>query len=136
MARVVVVLMGTMALLVGADSVANAQVEFNPIDWSVVTTIIGRDGEDLPLRTGQHDAPNSEGFGIRHIEDGHNGFIPDPGLIQLAVESVSSNPNPNSTSTVTYVDANGRKFFVAWTERVDSRSPDGRPVGIITAFYP
>jgi hypothetical protein len=106
----------------------------NPIDWTVARTIFGKNGEDLPLRVGQHDLGDIDGFGLRHISDGHDGFVPDAGLIQDAADTCDSNPNGATTCEIT--DSTGRRFIVVWTGRIDSRSPDGRPVGIITAYYP
>lgn len=123
-----------IATTIGLATPAFAQQE-EPIDWTVSATIIGRDGEDLPLRIGQHDSPTKDGFGILHIQDGHGGFVPDPGLIQHAADSCASNPNPVAVTVCRIAGDGGRPFLVVWTERIDSRAPDGRPIGIITAYY-
>ena len=64
-------------------------VNNNPIDWGIITTFLGAEGEELPLRTGQHDIPGvADGFGDRHIKDGH-GEVPDRGHIQDALTTGS-----------------------------------------------
>lgn len=107
----------------------------NPINWDIVATVIGKGGEDLPFRYGQHDFGADDGFGLFHIQDGHGGLNPDPGLLQKAAETCDSNPDPNQTTACTIKDPAGKDFVVVWTERIDQRCPDGRPVGIITAYY-
>jgi hypothetical protein len=129
----------TIALLAGSawhmpPAQASAEANPNPIDWTITRTIFGKNGEDLPLRVGQHDLGDVDGFGLRHISDGHGGFVPDSGLIQDAADTCES--NPKGTTSCQIADSAGRRFIVVWTERIDSRAPDGRPVGIITAYYP
>lgn len=107
-----------------------------PIDWTVVEggNFIGPNGEDLPLRIGEHDVevPRKDGFGIRHIEDGHEGYVPDLDRIERAL--ASCRPEYDSSSDTWECAAEG--LLVYYTERVDTRSPDGRSVGILTAFEP
>jgi hypothetical protein len=133
-----VLLSGVLALVVSGAAYANPRIPAanpNPIDWTVITTIIGKDGEDLPYRVGQHDFGLDPGFGQLHIEDGHGGFRPDPGLMQKAAEACKSDPNPAAKTTCSIKDSDGRLFIVLWTQRIDESAPDGRPVGIITAYY-
>ncbi|MDN5749971.1 MAG: hypothetical protein L0H64_15890 [Pseudonocardia sp.] len=113
--RSVAIVLVAIASLLGVATSASAQPE-QPIDWTVSATIFGRGGEDLPLRIGQRDSPLSEGFGILHIQDGHGGFVPDPGLIQQAADTCPSN---GVIETVCRIAGDGgRMFRVVWTERV------------------
>lgn len=139
--RTVLAFLGTAAALcglvfgAGAASAAPQQGNPNPIDWTVITTIIGRGGEDLPFRNGQHDYGTRPGFGLFHIQDKHSGFDPDPGLLQQAADTCKSNPNPNDKTVCEIKDSEGKSFVAVWTERIDPAAPDHRPIGIITAYY-
>ncbi|MEU2120150.1 hypothetical protein ABZ567_31975 [Streptomyces sp. NPDC016459] len=130
--------------LFGAETVpAQAATNPNPIDWKVYSSHFGPDGEDLPLRVGQKDAGSVDGFGKRHIESGHSDEISswtnmkrdidktlDRGVCAASGSKTTCNLRSNSFSNPR---AGGMK--VVFTERVDSRSGDRRPVGIITAYY-
>jgi hypothetical protein len=88
-----------------AASPAQAAANPNPIDWHVYSTHSGPDGEDVPLGVGQKDAQ-----GFRQYDHAQPS---EPHIRQ-----------PHASA-----------MKVVFTERVDSRSKDHRPVGIITAYY-
>lgn len=116
----------------------DADANPNPIEWGINATVIGPNGEDLPLRFGQHDFGNDDGFGIYHIQDGHGGFVPSSGEIEIVINEApgcGAAFNPGNGTQECTAPVQGRPMTVAATERVDTRSGDGRPVGIITAFY-
>lgn len=130
--RVVVVFALLGAVLIGAPTASAG----GPVDWTVISTFIGADGEDIPLRVGSHDTPVAQGFGARHIRDGHEEVPPD-----TDIELVLSGSNRNCAHTASddrsrcALELGDRTLFVVFTERVDDGSGDGRPVGIITAYY-
>ncbi|WP_150494600.1 hypothetical protein [Streptomyces kanamyceticus] len=113
----------------GADLSASS-VQAPSGKWKVKTTFFGKNGEDLPLRVGDSN------FGYKHIQASH----PEPdtslyGWIDDALDDGKySRPDVNRKVTVRYQMVTGKWFRVVFTERVDSRSDDGRPIGIITAF--
>ncbi|MFB6844706.1 hypothetical protein ACFCXS_07560 [Streptomyces sp. NPDC056373] len=132
-----------LCLFGAAASPAQAAANPNPIDWHVYSTHIGPDGEDVPLRVGQKDAAGIDGFGKRHIESGHSGQISswsnmkqdidktlDRGKCKTAGSKITCNLQSH-----TFRNVNASAMKVVFTERVDSRSHDHRPVGIITAYY-
>jgi PKD domain-containing protein len=103
-----------------------------PIDWTVVENYFGPFGNDVPLRQGQHDdGPEDPGFGRDHIIDAH-GFVPPFIDIQQTIAVPAY-----CTTTVNRVvcDNPDIQLVVVFATQVDSRSGDGRPFGIITAFY-
>ena len=105
----------------------------NPIDWGVITTFYGRMG-DVPLRTGQHDAGPIDGFGDRHIKDGH-GAVPARDRIQSTLDSGEcSDIGGQKTRCAKWISFPRIQLIVVFTDRIDSRSNDWRPVGIITAY--
>lgn len=126
-------LVAFIGLLVSPTAVA-AQ----PIDWTISETIIGPKGEDLPLRVGQGDEPGSVGFGLSHIKDSHGGFVPATTEIDTVLHNApecKGGLNAGNGKKECSYPINGRVMTVVATERVDPASGDGRPVGIITAFY-
>lgn len=113
-------------------------VAAQPIDWTISQTIIGPKGEDLPLRVGQGDEPSSVGFGLSHIKDSHGGFVPATTEIDTVLHNApdcKGGLNAGNGKKECSYPINGRGMTVVATERVDPASGDGRPVGIITAFY-
>jgi len=70
---------GAQAASAPAD---NPGVNTEPIDWTIDTPFIGRFGEMIPLRVGQHDDKinKADGFGRRHVIDAH-GAVPPPEVI-------------------------------------------------------
>ncbi|MFG3105114.1 hypothetical protein ACGFZL_31990 [Streptomyces sp. NPDC048182] len=127
----------------GAASPSQAATNPNPIYWSVYTTFIGPGGEDVPLRKGQKDAGGVDGFGKLHIESGHDGQISTWTDMKLEIDRTLDSGKCSTASgkttcdllshTLHYSHAGG--MVAVFTGRVDSRSHDGRPVGIITAYY-
>ncbi|GAA3884299.1 hypothetical protein GCM10023084_41490 [Streptomyces lacrimifluminis] len=96
--------------------------------WKVKVTFFGRSGEDIPLRQGDLN------FGYVHIQDGHP--INDTslyGYIDKTLDSGNYGSPSGGKVTVRYNTGSGT-FRVVFSEREDSQSGDGRPVGIITAF--
>lgn len=96
--------------------------------WRIRVSFFGRAGEDIPLRQGDAN------FGWAHIQDRHpinetslNGFI------DQTLDNGRYGQPQDGKVTVRYLTPSGW-FRVVFTEREDSRSGDGRPVGIITAF--
>jgi hypothetical protein len=104
-----------------------------PIDWTQVHWFVNHQGDGFPLRVGQHDDGPRDGFGERHIIDGH-GAVPDYEDIQEAVVEPGA-------CWYTFLDERWRchsaesLVFVAYSTQVDDRSGDGEPFGIITAYY-
>lgn len=93
---------------------------------------------DLPLRVGQGDEPGSVGFGLSHIKDSHDGFVPATTEIDTVLHNApdcKGGLNAGNGKKKCSYPINGRVMTVVATERVDPASGDGRPVGIITAFY-
>ncbi|MCD0445832.1 Ig-like domain-containing protein [Glycomyces sp. A-F 0318] len=105
----------------------------NPIDWTQVEWFINYQGDGFPLRVGQHDDSASDGFGERHIIDGH-GAVPAYEDIQEAVADPTA-------CWYTVLDERWRCYsgeslvFVVYTTQIDDRSGDSEPFGIITAYY-
>jgi hypothetical protein len=130
----------TVLVLVGlcvAPSAAFAQVPGEPpIDWSVRTTFIGANGEDIPLRIGQHDSPIRDGFGVRHILDGHD-EIPDErdiGVVLSRSDDLCKTTSKDDRARC-YLQIGDRGLVIVYTESVRGDAPDGRPTGVITAYY-
>lgn len=131
--RALLTLMAALLLLSLMPAVAaSADVNPNPIRWEVFRTYY-RAGADVPLRYGQNDAGPIDGFGTRHIEDGHGEQDWDylGTLIQQALDSGSC-----STSGTTVSCHYGATYetILIYSTRVDPDSGDGRPVGVITAY--
>ncbi|MFH8465948.1 choice-of-anchor P family protein [Streptomyces sp. NPDC017991] len=107
----------------------------NMIDWTVVDTFQGALGNDVPLREGQVDYPQGnppvDGFGRRHILA--HGVVPDHEDIQ---ETVGTGgycvPAPDNRVICTNTEIS---LVVVYATHRDSRSGDGRPFGIITAYF-
>ncbi|WP_220211959.1 hypothetical protein [Streptomyces sp. WELS2] len=126
-----------------APSPAQAATNPHPIDWSVYSTHIGPDGEDVPLRVGQKDAGGIDGFGKRHIESGHDGQISSWSNMKQDIDKTldrgkcapSGSKSTCKLDSHTFRNPNASGMKVVFTERVDSRSKDHRPVGVITAYY-
>ena len=100
----------------------------NPVDWTVRGTFAQM---KIPLRVGQHDSPDGPGFGERHIVDGH-GVVP-PYDVMGEVMDIA-----NCTSVGSFTNrfiCKNDEVTVIFTTNVDERSGDGRPLGIITAFF-
>jgi hypothetical protein len=96
--------------------------------WRIRSSFFGRAGEDIPLRQGDAN------FGWVHIQDRHP--INEPslnGFIDQTLEDGRYGQPQDGTVIVRYLTSSGW-FRVIFTEREDSQSGDGRPVGIITAF--
>jgi len=134
--RLAAAAVGVLTALVAATFpvVAPAAAAANPapISWKVYKTFMGPEGEDVPLRIGQHDAGPVQGFGKRHIDDGHAiDWDRFDGTIQRTLDRGRCRLT-TTTVTCTY----GAAFMsrVVFNLRVDSRSGDGRPKGIITAY--
>jgi hypothetical protein len=133
--RVAVVAATVLLTFISASSAppASATVNPHPTDWRVVTTFLGRNGEDVPLRVGRRDAGPFKGFGVVHIEEAH-GRIPSHGYIEQALTEGKCRFSLGRTECTVKVNPY-QLVFVAFTERVDPTCPDGRPVGVITAYY-
>ncbi|MGV0394971.1 hypothetical protein ACUY3K_02605 [Corynebacterium uberis] len=102
-----------------------------------MSTIIGPNGEDIPLRKGQHDAAVYEGFGIAHIQDGHGGFVPEAHDIEYVIYHAPGCGNDlvltdKNTECTAEIDGHRMKVVVTGNTR---DVPNGRPLGVITAFY-
>ncbi|MFG3013025.1 hypothetical protein ACGFZB_21670 [Streptomyces cinerochromogenes] len=96
--------------------------------WKIRVSFFGKSGEDVPLRQGDAN------FGWVHIQDRHP--INETSLnifIDQTLEHGRYGRPQDGKVTVRYITSSGW-FRVVFSEREDSRSGDGRPVGIITAF--
>ncbi|WP_106429289.1 hypothetical protein [Streptomyces sp. SPB074] len=103
-------------------------------------------GYDLPLRYGRHDntAGHTTGFGAYHIDDRNHrlGVISWSDFkddIDQVLDSPSTKCSKNGTKweCVSKLSSGVSQFGnmkVVYTHS-DSGTPDGRPKGIITAFY-
>jgi hypothetical protein len=135
-AGILCLLAAFLGVLAPATSAHAAPDNPNPIDWRVYRSYLGAAMNDVPLRYGQADfvADNGEvidGFGKLHIEQ-HGPVPPDFDIQETIGNAENCVPGP---------DARVRCFndetllFVVYSPVVDPRSGDGRPFGIITAFY-
>ncbi|MCF4005590.1 hypothetical protein L1O03_00110 [Corynebacterium uropygiale] len=132
-------ILGSILGCVIAVAPGNAQADpSDGIDWHIRGTVQGPMGEDLPLREGIHDDRTwGSGFGVRHIEEGH-GYLPSLSEIEEGIRQSKECGNglpDGDQKVVCNSELQGHKFRVVVTQRVDNRCPDGRPVGIITAFF-
>ncbi|MGD1223577.1 choice-of-anchor P family protein [Streptomyces krungchingensis] len=134
-----VVLLGLLAALVAPATARADPGDPNPnmIDWTVVDSFRGTAGNDIPLREGQSDCkapqcnPPVDGFGRRHILE--HGVVPDHDDIQETVGTEGfCVPAPDNRVICTNTDAS---LVVVYVTHNDPRSGDGRPFGIITAYY-
>lgn len=96
--------------------------------WTIRNSFFGKNGEDVPLRNG--DAS----FGYKHIQDKHP--TDDTSLIGWIDDTLEDGTYKKDGNKVVARNrtATGEMFRVVFTEREDSESKDGRPVGVITAF--
>lgn len=116
----------------------------NPIDWEILRSHFTNTGYDVPLRRGQiRSFPGArDGFGWRHITEKHA----ENTLEELeAINEIISNALIGCGNKDFPVDGTNRcekkvpyntdwTDYVVWTDRVDSRTPDNRPVGVISAW--
>ncbi|GFE12409.1 hypothetical protein Sgleb_04560 [Streptomyces glebosus] len=96
--------------------------------WTIRNSFFGKDGEDVPLRNGD------ESSGYKHIQDKHP--IDDTSLIGWIDDTLEDGTYKKQGDKIVARNrtATGQMFRVVFTEREDSGSKDGRPVGVITAF--
>ncbi|NBM15772.1 choice-of-anchor P family protein [Streptomyces sp. GC420] len=136
---VLALLLGLLGALVAPATATADPGDPNPnmIDWTVVDTFQGVLGNDIPLREGQNDCkspqcePPVDGFGRRHILE--HGVVPDHEDIQETVGTEGfCVPAPDNRVICTNTDAS---LVVVYVTHNDPRSGDGRPFGIITAYY-
>ena len=106
----------------------------NSINWKIISTYYGAKGEDIPLRYGQHNQGQAQGFGLYHIEDDHDRLPSTTDLADTLEFGKCTYQKSNNSYQCLYDSTHGNVIAI-FTERVDSRSKDGRPVGIITAYY-
>lgn len=135
-ARVVFLIASSCALVFALPAAAFAQIPLPPTDWTVRSTFIGEDGEDIPLRMGLHDTPAGDGFGFHHIIDGHD-ELPDErdiGAVLGRSNSLCKFTSSDQKSRCA-LQIGDRAIIIVYTERIDVEAPDGRPVGVITAYY-
>jgi hypothetical protein len=76
-------------------SAATTRANPNPIDWKIATSFFDFEGRDIPLRYGQHDAGPVDGFGYRHIQDGHQ--IDVTALTGLVDSTLKTDTSPSPT---------------------------------------
>lgn len=114
----------------------------NPIKWDVYRTFY-EDGQDIPLRYGQHDYGSTDGFGTRHIEDGHPEQVAAAGWDDVVSDTARTLHNGTCRAETTDKQRctyTGDDIYFPGTMVVvhtqdDSRPPDGRPLGVITAYH-
>jgi hypothetical protein len=133
--RVTTLLVAMLVLLVGFATPAQAATNPNPIRWTVYKTLFGPHGEDIPLRYGQADAGPIDGFGTRHIEGNHELWGDWPSTANKIEDVIQGGKCTTSGSTVTCRTGPAYVFVAVYSKRVDSRSRDGRPVGVITFYW-
>ncbi|WP_253777745.1 hypothetical protein [Goodfellowiella coeruleoviolacea] len=105
---------------------------------TIVTRFQDQNGEYVPLRVGQHDYPqypndHDDGFGVRHIQDGHNEVDTDS-IASTMILGECIYQSGNDTHYCAYPSINNPLYAVVYTLREDWHSGDGEPVGIITAY--
>ena len=133
-------LLTTLSLLLVGIVTGTQALAAQPIDWRVRTTFITANGDDVPLRYGQHDEPGRTGFGWRHIMDrrqvGEAQYESIKRNIDFVLDACRPKFNPTTRkATCTRVDPRTTaKYTVVITDRID-RNSGGRPVGVITYFY-
>ncbi|MFF4059211.1 choice-of-anchor P family protein [Streptomyces sp. NPDC001668] len=136
---VLALLLGLLGALVAPATATADPGDPNPhmIDWTVVDSFRGTAGNDIPLREGQTDCkspecnPPVDGFGRRHILE--HGVVPDHEDIQETVGTEGlCIPAPDNRVICTNTDLS---LVVVYVTHNDPRSGDGRPFGIITAYY-
>jgi hypothetical protein len=136
---VLALLLGLLGALVAPATAFADPGDPNPhmIDWTVVDSFRGTAGNDIPLREGQTDCkspecnPPVDGFGRRHILE--HGVVPDHEDIQETVGTEGfCVPAPDNRVICTNTDLS---LVVVHVTHNDPRSGDGRPFGIITAYY-
>lgn len=128
-----------LAVAVGLASLSSCSEE--PSDdpqWTVLQQVTGPRGEDLPLRVGRADAENDgHGFGRRHIQ-GDLGYVPSAGDMQTVLTqdpACRDGLDPSGRDTQCTAEIGGKRLVVIATTRVAPESGDGRPIGIIAAYY-
>ncbi|MGW8971490.1 hypothetical protein [Streptomyces platensis] len=109
-------------------SISSSAKDATANKWTIRNSFFGKDGEDVPLRNG--DAYS----GYKHIQDKHP--IDDTSLIGWIDDTLEDGTYKKQGNKVVARNrtATGQMFRVVFTEREDSESKDGRPVGVITAF--
>jgi hypothetical protein len=119
---------GQAAAAPSVHSVAPAADEVAAGKWKIRNTFFGKNGEDVPLRQGDST------FGYEHIQEDHP--TDDTALIGWIDDTLEDGKYEKSKGKVVVRNrtATGKMFRVVFTEREDSDSKDGRPVGMITAF--
>jgi len=133
--RVITSTTAVLAILVGSVLSAPA-VQSETTNWNVRTTFISSGGRDVPLRYGDST------FGWKHmVSQGHASSSTYVWWTRQ-IEWVLKGPACRNAAVVggkircqRTMDGNPDILFtVVFTGRVDSRSRDGRPLGIITAY--
>lgn len=107
----------------------------NEIEWYIKWEFVGDAGNDVPLRLGQNDYVDYDGeyhngFGWRHIVDRH-GEVPPYWEI---AETVSDPAKCHYTWTLRVQCYNDETLLLVVYTPSSWRPPDGRPLGIITAY--
>ncbi|WP_215541625.1 hypothetical protein [Amycolatopsis sp. CA-230715] len=115
----------------------------SPSRWVVEKTAIDVDGEDVPVRVGQNIAPT---FGMLHASGKHK--VTSSTVVATTIEQgekeVRGPDNPNYVLNIYNTqDPDETLDFVVGSLTIDNiglpgipveHSPDGRPVGVLTAF--
>lgn len=134
------------SLLAGVSSPTQA-APAGLTNWKVYSSHFGPDGEDAPLRYGRGDVSGSSGFGKIHIEERHASQIAGWSTMKIDIDKTldrgtckEEGPPKNRKTTCnlrsnTFKNHNAKAMKVIFAHRVDRDSGDGRPVGIITAYY-
>ncbi|MFC5724043.1 hypothetical protein ACFP1Z_28135 [Streptomyces gamaensis] len=110
------------------SGVATPSASISGNEYSVRTTFFNRNGEDVPLREGNLD------FGYRHIQDKHpENDYSLYGWIHETLEggTYKDDKYDHTKVIVRGLLVTGQTFRVVYSER---EAPDGRPVGIVTAY--
>ncbi len=144
-------LVAAMSIALAAGITSTAQAQTTAIsaltNWNVYSTHFGPNGEDAPLRYGRGDVAGSAGFGKLHIEDKHASQMASWSIMKRDIDktldrgtcsTTGASGNRKTTCVLnsnTFSNTRARQMKVVFAHRVDSDSKDGRPVGIITAYY-
>jgi hypothetical protein len=108
-----------------------------PVNWTVIHTFKGKQGDDIPLRIGQADYKDKsgstvDGFGMCHILAGHGSALAPPEGVQYALQEGECDPVPGKPGRIACFFEG---ILVVYSTTIDPRSGDGRYFGIVTVYY-
>jgi hypothetical protein len=140
---IVKLLIGLAAFLLIALTSSPAAVATsnpNPTDWTFSYSELfhSQFGEVLALRVGQHDFHTLDGFGKRHILDGHTVITDSSHIDQALRASCERRRNPDGSTN--NVECHSSTTEVVYDPKLPAPTRHCNyecdlPVGVITAYY-